>query len=252
MLRVMSQVGDLRSLAHLIRLDLSNNGITDTGFADGCQTLKWLSLAKNPITSLQPLQCLTNLQACTPCILSFFQKTCNSSTVSVKVAPGVQVLNVAHAKLTGEQDIGGLTSLGALIINDNRVTSLAGESWSWWPDYALDHSGLIIQQAEGLLVQGRTPTLVCTCDATGLEQLPNLNTLVAKQNAIADLGACLLACSGLQKLSMAHNALSSLGGCLAGCTQVLLRRPCSFFWWRRDIVGVAHWTMVCFNALWCP
>ena len=68
MLRVMSQVGDLRSFAHLIRLDLSNNGITDTGFADCCQPLKWLSLANNPITSLQPLQCLTNLQACTPCI----------------------------------------------------------------------------------------------------------------------------------------------------------------------------------------
>ena len=40
----------------------------------------------------------------------------------------MQVLNVAHAKLTGEQDVGGLKSLGALIINDNRVASLAGES----------------------------------------------------------------------------------------------------------------------------
>ena len=54
----------------------------------------------------------------------------------------------------------------------------------------------------------------------GLERLPALNTLVAKQNAISDLGASLLTCSGLQKLSMAHNALTSLGGCLRGCTQL--------------------------------
>lgn len=61
---------------------------------------------------------------------------------------------------------------------------------------------------------------MCTWQRAGLEHLPTLNTLVAKQNAISELGDCLSTCSGLQKLSMAHNDLSSLGGCLRGCTQL--------------------------------
>ena len=93
MLRICSQVGDLRSLAaHLIRLDLSNNGITDTIFAESCQltSLKWLSLASNPITSLQPLQCLTNLQACALLSIPAGILPCLSVTRGLSAAAGAE------------------------------------------------------------------------------------------------------------------------------------------------------------------
>jgi Leucine-rich repeat (LRR) protein len=50
----------------------------------------------------------------------------------------------------------------------------------------------------------------------GLDNLPGLNTLVAKQNHISSLS--LAGCSALHKLSMAHNALSELGDALSACT----------------------------------
>ncbi len=40
----------------------------------------------------------------------------------------VQVLNVGHAKLVGKVKIGALTSLGAVILNDNALTSISGET----------------------------------------------------------------------------------------------------------------------------
>ena len=92
------QVGNLGSCPRLIRLDLSNNSIKDTAWAASCTQLKWLSLASNPVTSLAPLQCLSHLQ----------------------------VLNAGHAQLAGDVDVSGLTSLGALIVNDNQITSLSG------------------------------------------------------------------------------------------------------------------------------
>ncbi|EIE20525.1 L domain-like protein [Coccomyxa subellipsoidea C-169] len=55
-------------------------------------------------------------------------------------------------------------------------------------------------------------------DQLGLKRLPNLNTLVLKQNAFKELGTSLHKCGGLQKLSMAHNQLSSIGDALSHCT----------------------------------
>ena len=102
------QVGNLDCCPRLTRLDLSSNSISDASFAAICPHLKWLSLAGNPISDLRPLQCLTALQ----------------------------VLNAGHAALAGELHVGGLTSLGALIVNDNSITSLSGlsmVSWSFPP-----------------------------------------------------------------------------------------------------------------------
>lgn len=39
----------------------------------------------------------------------------------------LQVLNVGHAKLVGKVKIGALTSLGALILSDNAITSISGK-----------------------------------------------------------------------------------------------------------------------------
>lgn len=39
----------------------------------------------------------------------------------------LQVLNVGHAKLVGKVKVGALTSLGALILNDNALTSISGK-----------------------------------------------------------------------------------------------------------------------------
>ena len=40
----------------------------------------------------------------------------------------LQVLNVGHAKLIGKVKVGALTSLGALILNDNALTSISGKT----------------------------------------------------------------------------------------------------------------------------
>ncbi len=37
-----------------------------------------------------------------------------------------QVLNIGHAKLVGKLRVGALTSLGALILNDNALTTVSG------------------------------------------------------------------------------------------------------------------------------
>ena len=39
-----------------------------------------------------------------------------------------QVLNVGHAKLVGKVKVGALTSLGAVILNDNALTSISGKT----------------------------------------------------------------------------------------------------------------------------
>ena len=39
----------------------------------------------------------------------------------------------------------------------------------------------------------------------GLGALPDLNTLILKQNQVTDLGASLHGCTALAKLSVAHN-----------------------------------------------
>lgn len=129
------QVGDLTTCPSLIRLDLSQNAVQDTSFAATCQQIKWLSLANNPITDLGPLQRLTNLQAGFPCPKSFqacpvakFELLCGVHILAIDIAWCLQVLNVGHAKLAGKIQLNGLDQLGALILNDNQITAVAGMS----------------------------------------------------------------------------------------------------------------------------
>ncbi len=42
-------------------------------------------------------------------------------------------------------------------------------------------------------------------DLAGLGVLPDLNTLILKQNQVTDLGTSLRGCTALAKLSVAHN-----------------------------------------------
>ena len=42
-------------------------------------------------------------------------------------------------------------------------------------------------------------------DLAGLDLLPELNTLILKQNEVTDLGTSLHGCTALAKLSVAHN-----------------------------------------------
>ncbi len=42
-------------------------------------------------------------------------------------------------------------------------------------------------------------------DLAGLGVLPELNTLILKQNQVTDLGTSLHGCTALAKLSVAHN-----------------------------------------------
>ena len=56
---------------------------------------------------------------------------CLQTTCTLQPPEGksvLQVLNVGHAKLVGKVKVGALTSLGALILNDNALTSISGET----------------------------------------------------------------------------------------------------------------------------
>ena len=139
--RTLLQVGDLSTLRKLNRLDLAQNSIQSTSFAATCTGLKWLSLAHNPVSDLSPLSCLQSLQvrlvlparhlhvllmAAIPSALDSMDPhlrlaACEGPTV-------VQVLNIGHAKLTGKVKLGAMTSLGALILNDNALTSISGKT----------------------------------------------------------------------------------------------------------------------------
>ncbi len=132
----------------------------------------------------------------------------------------LQVLNVGHGKLAGKIRIQGLDQLGALIINDNQITAISGER-SACPQQLKTAMYCCMQS-----VSQNTHDLHYRTDMlhwnwlvhAGLKRLPNLNTLVLKQNAIKELGTSLHKCGGLQKLSMAHNQLSSIGDALSHCT----------------------------------
>lgn len=99
------QVIGLESCTALTRLDLSNNDIsTNVDSIAACSTLRWLSLAKNNIV----LDSNTNLS-------STFRDLTN-----------LQVLNMAHNKLSGNVAVGRLKRLKALILNNNDIVSLSG------------------------------------------------------------------------------------------------------------------------------
>ena len=50
------------------------------------------------------------------------------NTLSESCLSAFQVLNVGHAKLMGKAKVGAMTSLGALILNDNALTSISGKT----------------------------------------------------------------------------------------------------------------------------
>ena len=152
------------------RLDLSNNSIQSTSFAATCTGLKWLSLANNPVSDLSPLSSLHSLQASQATYalqnLSFTlpQPAHNSlhgaynvvlySLISMIKRPSraLQVLNVGHAKLVGKVKVGALTSLGALILNDNALTSISGAANPY-------HCGCILINSCALRMKSKKCTL---------------------------------------------------------------------------------------------
>ena len=150
------QVGDISTLRNLKRLDLAQNSIQSTSFAATCTGLKWLSLAHNPVSDLSPLSCLQSLQArltlhargsapsphgrLSTCMHAMPLKDRQDTLAASEGRIVIQVLNVGHAKLVGKVKIGALTSLGALILNDNALTSISGKTClfaemfriTWW------------------------------------------------------------------------------------------------------------------------
>jgi hypothetical protein len=63
----------------------------------------------------------------------------------------LQVLNVGHAKLVGKVKVGALTSLGALILNDNALTSISGAATPY-------HCGCIVVNSCALRMKSRQRT----------------------------------------------------------------------------------------------
>lgn len=143
----------------------------------------------------------------------------------------MQVLNLSFCSLSGTLDLAGLTSLRALILNDNAleaVTGALGSPWlsastamSCWPAASLQASRGGGRHSLVSACSGLCGKVQSTSDApnnamfggTGLGRLPELNTLVLTRNRLASLRAAPLAgCSALAKLSLSHNALGDLEG----------------------------------------
>ncbi len=57
-------------------------------------------------------------------------------------------------------------------------------------------------------------------DLAGLGGLPDLNTLILKENQVTDLGTSLHGCTALAKLSVAHNRYTH-----CPLTQILSAKP---------------------------
>ena len=130
---------------------------------------------------------------------------------------------MGHAKLMGKAKVGALTSLGALILNDNALTSISGKECTALQccDLALmtttalaDHPFSVPCMLATVITLILQPVIRCLVAPAGLKEIKGLNTLVLKNNAFTDLGKSLHHCTALSKLSMAHNQLSDLSDSL--------------------------------------
>lgn len=91
------QIVGLDACKALSRLDASANSLTALDGVAACP-LRWLSVAKNQISSLEPLRDLEHLE----------------------------VLNAAHNKLQGKLSVSRIRSLKALILNNNEISTIGG------------------------------------------------------------------------------------------------------------------------------
>lgn len=153
----------LEACTALTRLDLSENEISTLDGIAACTSLRWLSLARNSVA----------------------MESTTSFTSTLKELINLQVLNMAHNKLSGNVPVGCLKSLKALILNNNNdIVKL-----------------------------------------TGLHNLTELDTLVLSSNALkggTHLEDWLQGANALEKLSLSHNPLQVISG--AGLGRCIMLR----------------------------
>ena len=162
---VYTQVGNLSTCPALVRLDLSRNQLGSLAGLETCPQLKWLSASGNALNPLLLLPALSNLRvgpstarpsptappvaflwarapvldkSLTVCLHFAARQHMPMSLplycslghravwVSKPTCPAVQVLNLSFCSLSGALDVAGLTSLRALILNDNTLESVTG------------------------------------------------------------------------------------------------------------------------------
>ena len=172
------QIVGLEACRSLTRLDVGNNDLSSCDAIAACPTIKWLSIAKNSISSLESLRDLEHLE----------------------------VLNASHNKLGGKVSVGKLTSLKALILNNNDgITSIGGlEKLRALDSLVLSHNQ--INGALGGWISG----------AVALQKLSlSFNPLLAINTALVRL-------RDLQELRLNHCKLEELPDALAANTRLLI------------------------------
>ena len=137
-----------------------------------------------------------------------------------------QVLNLAGNQISGKLKVEGVPKLRALIANDNAITAVKGMLHVHRPSgLASIVQGIKLLDLGATLVScwfftntklPRASSLYAHSDsnhrnaetsygAAGLRKLPELNTVVLKNNSFTELGTAFAGCVALEKLSMAHN-----------------------------------------------
>jgi Leucine-rich repeat (LRR) protein len=167
-------VESLESMAALVRLDLSDNALTSIEGAGAAPNLRWLSAARNHVSSLDALRGLGG---------------------------SLSVLNASHNRLAGAAKVGRLRALRALVLNNNpelrRVSGL--DRLPELNSLVLSHCG--VDSLSGWLGVGGA--------GAALAKLS-----LSHNAALAELPPALSALTSLKELRVGHCALPALPGAL--------------------------------------
>jgi hypothetical protein len=171
----LEEVESLEGMTALARLDLSDNELSNLEGAGATPNLRWLSAARNRVSSLEALRGLGG---------------------------SLQVLNASHNRLAGAAKVGRLRALRALVLNDNlelrRVSGL---------DRLPDLNSLVLSRCG---VESLAGWLGAGGAGAGLAKLS-----LSHNAALAELPPALSALTALKELRVGHCALTVLPAALA-------------------------------------
>ncbi|EMS59372.1 Protein phosphatase 1 regulatory subunit 7 [Triticum urartu] len=190
-------VSCLGSFKNLERLDLGHNCLVTLEGLSACTNLKWLSVIENKLVSLKGAEVLSKLQGR---ILAQFM---NHNAREFFLSLLVQVLNAGKNKLTRIDEVKSMTSLGALILNDNNITSICKLD----PHHQLN-----------TLVLSKNPVITF---GDALVNAKSIKKISMSHCEIESIGSSLAACVELKELRLAHNKITTIPSDLAKNTKIL-------------------------------
>ena len=198
--KIISDIRPLAVLTHLTNLNLSANAIADISALSGLVGLIELNLAENNITDIRPIAPLLSLTSFdatgNPMELNDFLSAClmrhHADLLSHEQSIEVEALLSVSGEIKCKPAADDLSQLTTANIREFGLTSL---------NYfdILQNLKLIDLSGNGLN------------DVTGLQGLPGLTTIVARQNNIASL-ASFRPIRGLEDLILDENPLTSIVG----------------------------------------